>query len=171
MVKAWCTDVGIEVANLGIRSTAAWVISRKRAPPSICAMPGRINRGTNGIQAADLVAHKLGLDGGVAFDGLIADIEAETTDARLIALTDAVEVAATMRSSAADAGWPAAILLDVRSDDCGLAGRAHGPKPGCNDRVRTPAIFLANVVPEALGLGAAARRSSTALFDCGGSPR
>ena len=40
-----------------------------------------IYEGTNGIQAADLVGRKLGLDGGAALDGLIADIRAEAQHA------------------------------------------------------------------------------------------
>ena len=57
-------------------------MSRRPAPPSIYrdARISPIYEGTNGIQAADLVGRKLGLDGGLAFDGLLADIRAEAQD-------------------------------------------------------------------------------------------
>src|SRR4030095_15997457 len=62
-----------------------------------------IYEGTNGIQAADLVGRKLGLDGGAAFDMLLADIRAETADPRIIALADAVEIAsASFRQAGPD---------------------------------------------------------------------
>jgi hypothetical protein len=59
-----------------------------------------IYEGTNGIQAADFVQRRIGLDDGAAFDILLADIRAEALDERIVALADAVEVlVATARSA------------------------------------------------------------------------
>jgi alkylation response protein AidB-like acyl-CoA dehydrogenase len=170
LVKAWCTDVGIEVANLGIQvhGGMGYIEETGAAQHLRDARIASIYEGTNGIQAADLVGRKLGLDGGMAFDGLIADIEAETTDARLIALTDAVEVAAaTLRSSAPDdqlaGSYPFLTMCAVMTAGW-LVERMARSQDG-NDRVRAASdFFLANVVPEALGLGAAAEAGAAQLY-------
>jgi len=105
LAKAWGTDVGFEVASLGVQvhggmgyveeTGAAQHLRDSRITP--------IYEGTNGIQAADLVQRKLGLSGGAAFDALIADVRAEAADERLVALTDAVEIcAATFREADVD---------------------------------------------------------------------
>jgi len=170
LVKAWCTDVGIEVANLGIQvhGGMGYIEETGAAQHLRDARIASIYEGTNGIQAADLVGRKLGLDGGLAFDGLIADIEAETADARLIALTDAVEVAAaTLRASAPDdrlaGSYPFLTMCAVMTAGW-LVERMARSQDG-NDRVRAASdFFLANVVPEALGLGAAAEAGAAQLY-------
>jgi len=170
LVKAWCTDVGIEVANLGIQvhGGMGYIEETGAAQHLRDARIASIYEGTNGIQAADLVGRKLGLDGGLAFDGLIADIEAETTDARLIALADAVEVAAaTLRASAPDdrlaGSYPFLTMCAVMTAGW-LVERMARSQDG-NDRVRAASdYFLANVVPEALGLSAAAEAGAAQLY-------
>jgi len=170
LVKAWCTDVGIEVANLGIQvhGGMGYIEETGAAQHLRDARIASIYEGTNGIQAADLVGRKLGLDGGLAFDGLIADIEAETTDARLIALADAVEVAAaTLRASAPDdrlaGSYPFLTMCAVMTSGW-LVERMARSQDG-NDRVRAASdFFLANVVPEALGLSAAAEAGAAQLY-------
>ena len=113
LAKAWGTDVGCEVASLGIQvhGGMGYIEETGAAQHLRDARIAPIYEGTNGIQAADLVGRKLGLDGGLAFDGLIADIRAEAQDPRLIALTDAVEVAAATpaRMRRPTTGWREAI--------------------------------------------------------------
>jgi len=170
LVKAWCTDVGIEVANLGIQvhGGMGYIEETGAAQHLRDARIASIYEGTNGIQAADLVVRKLGLDGGLAFDGLIADIEAETNDMRLIALTDAVEVAAaTLRSSALDdrlaGSYPFLTMCAVMT--AGWLVERMAFSQDADERTRAAAeFFLANVVPEALGLGAAAEAGAAQLY-------
>ena len=170
LVKAWCTDVGIEVANLGIQvhGGMGYIEETGAAQHLRDARIASIYEGTNGIQAADLVGRKLGLDGGLAFDGLIADIEAETNDMRLIALTDAVEVAAaTLRSSALDdrlaGSYPFLTMCAVMT--AGWLVERMAFSQDADERTRAAAeFFLANVVPEALGLGAAAEAGAAQLY-------
>jgi 3-(methylthio)propanoyl-CoA dehydrogenase len=173
MAKAWGTDVGCEVASLGIQvhggmgfieeTGAAQYLRDARIAP--------IYEGTNGIQAADLVGRKLGLDGGLVFDGLIADIRAETADPRLIALADALEVAAaTFREASPDdrlagsypfltmcsvlvAGWLIERQAKVPGDS-----QFHAAKRAAAD------YFLSAVVPEALGLAAGAESGAAMLY-------
>ena len=76
VVKAWCTDLGVEVASIGIQvhggmgyieeTGAAQYLRDARIAP--------IYEGTNGIQANDLVFRKLGRDRGEAARELIAEM-------------------------------------------------------------------------------------------------
>ena len=76
LVKAWSTDIGVEVASLGVQvhggmgfieeTGAAQYYRDSRIAP--------IYEGTNGIQALDLVGRKLPLAGGAAVGSLFAEI-------------------------------------------------------------------------------------------------
>ena len=170
LAKAWGTDVGIEVANLGIQvhGGMGYIEETGAAQHLRDARIASIYEGTNGIQAADLVGRKLGLDGGLAFEGLIADIEAETQDQRLIALTDAVDVAAaTLRESAPDdrlaGSYPFLTMCSVMV--AGWLVERMARSGGADERIRAAAdYFLAAIVPEALGLGAAAESGAAMLY-------
>lgn len=170
LAKAWGTDVGIEVANLGIQvhGGMGYIEETGAAQHLRDARIASIYEGTNGIQAADLVGRKLGLDGGLAFEGLIADIEAETQDQRLIALTDAVDVAAaTLRESAPDdrlaGSYPFLTMCSVMV--AGWLVERMARSGGSDERTRAAAdYFLAAIVPEALGLGAAAESGAAMLY-------
>jgi 3-(methylsulfanyl)propanoyl-CoA dehydrogenase len=170
LVKAWCTDVGIEVADLGIQvhGGMGYIEETGAAQHLRDARIASIYEGTNGIQAADLVGRKLGLDGGMAFDELIADIEAETQDLRLIALTDAVEVAAaTLRASPPDdrlaGSYPFLKMCSVMV--AGWLVERMAKSQDADTRARVAAdYFLASLVPEALGLGAAAEAGAALLY-------
>ena len=170
LVKAWCTDVGIEVASLGIQvhGGMGYIEETGAAQHLRDARIASIYEGTNGIQAADLVGRKLGLDGGLAFDELIADIEAEAQDQRLIALTDAVEVAAaTLRASPPDdrlaGSYPFLTMVSVMTAGWLLERMARSD--GADDQARAAAkYFLASIVPEAMGLSAAAEAGAALLY-------
>jgi 3-(methylthio)propanoyl-CoA dehydrogenase len=170
LVKAWCTDVGCEVASLGVQvhGGMGYIEETGAAQHLRDARIAPIYEGTNGIQAADLVGRKLGLDGGLAFDGLIADIEAEAQDPRLIALTDAIEVAAaSLRDAAPDdrlaGSYPFLTMTSVMVAGWLLERMAQSE--GAADRVGAAAnYFLAAIVPEALGLGAAAEAGAAMLY-------
>jgi len=170
LVKAWCTDVGCEVASLGVQvhGGMGYIEETGAAQHLRDARIAPIYEGTNGIQAADLVGRKLGLDGGLAFDGLIADIEADTEHPSVIALTDAVEVAAaTLRESAPDdrqaGSYPFLTMCSVMV--AGWLVERMAMSEAADDRTRAAAnYFLTVVVPEALGLGAAAEAGAAMLY-------
>ncbi len=79
IVKAWCTDVGVEIASLGVQvhggmgyieeTGAAQLLRDSRIAP--------IYEGTNGIQAIDLVLRKIPLENGAVVARLIGDMSAE----------------------------------------------------------------------------------------------
>jgi hypothetical protein len=170
LVKAWCTDVGCEVASLGVQvhGGMGYIEETGAAQHLRDARIAPIYEGTNGIQAADLVGRKLGLDGGLAFDELIADIEAETQHPGLIALTDAVEIAAaSLREAAPDdrlaGSYPFLTMCSVMTagwliERMALSDQADGRTKAAAD------YFLSVIVPEALGLGAAAEVGAALLY-------
>ena len=173
LAKAWGTDVGCEVASLGIQvhGGMGFVEETGAAQHLRDARIAPIYEGTNGIQAADLVSRKLGLDGGAVFDLLVADIRAETGDPRLVALADAVEVAAaSFRQAPPDdrlagsypfltmcsvlvAGW----LLERQANVVGDSG-FHATKRAAAE------YFLSAVVPEAIGLASGAQSGAAVLY-------
>ncbi|WP_037501052.1 acyl-CoA dehydrogenase family protein [Sphingomonas jaspsi] len=170
LAKAWGTDVGCEVASLGIQvhGGMGYVEETGAAQHLRDARIAPIYEGTNGIQAADLVGRKLGLDGGLAFDGLIADIEAEAKHPGLIALTDAVEVcAASLRNAAPDdrlaGSYPFLTMCAVMVG--GWLMERLAKAEDADDRTRAASeYFLSAVVPEALGLAAAAEEGAALLY-------
>jgi alkylation response protein AidB-like acyl-CoA dehydrogenase len=170
LVKAWCTDVGCEVASLGVQvhGGMGYIEETGAAQHLRDARIAPIYEGTNGIQAADLVGRKLGLDGGLAFDGLIADIEAEAEHPGLIALTDAVEVAAaSLRDAAPDdrlaGSYPFLTMTSVMV--AGWLVERMARSENADDRTEAAArFFLTTIVPEALGLGAAAEAGAALLY-------
>jgi alkylation response protein AidB-like acyl-CoA dehydrogenase len=170
LVKAWCTDVGCEVASLGVQvhGGMGYIEETGAAQHLRDARIAPIYEGTNGIQAADLVGRKLGLDGGLAFDGLIADVEAEAEHPSLIALTDAVEVAAaSLRDAAPDdrlaGSYPFLTMTSVMVAGWLVERLARSEQ--ADERTKAAAgFFLMTIVPEALGLGAAAEAGAAALY-------
>ncbi len=180
LIKAWGTDIGCEVASLGVQihggmgfieeTGAAQFYRDARIPP--------IYEGTNGIQAADLVTRKLGMDNGGVLAALMAEIVGEAHDAAPLA-----ELARTcsaigewMRESAslddklagsvpfltmcavAVAGWQ--LLRQERA-----TGAADVPEGIARSKPVIARHFIAQLVPEALGLEAAARGGAELLYE------
>ena len=170
LAKAWGTDVGCEVASLGVQvhGGMGYIEETGAAQHLRDARIAPIYEGTNGIQAADLVGRKLGLDGGLAFDGLVADIRADAQDPRLIALTDQVEVAAqTLRDMAPDdrqaGSYPFLTMCAVLV--AGWLVERLARSADADERTQAAARYLlAAVVPEASGLAAAAEAGAAMLY-------
>jgi alkylation response protein AidB-like acyl-CoA dehydrogenase len=76
VVKAWCTDLGVEIASTGVQvhGGMGYVEETGAAQHLRDARIAPIYEGTNGIQANDLVARKLGRDGGAAAKEFIAEM-------------------------------------------------------------------------------------------------
>jgi 3-(methylthio)propanoyl-CoA dehydrogenase len=85
VVKAWSTDIGVEVASLGIQvhGGMGFIEETGAAQHYRDARITPIYEGTNGIQANDLVFRKLGRDQGAAARAFLAEVEA--TEAALAA--------------------------------------------------------------------------------------
>jgi alkylation response protein AidB-like acyl-CoA dehydrogenase len=82
VVKAWCSDKGIEIASTGIQvhGGMGYIEETGAAQHYRDARIAAIYEGTNGIQAGDLVGRKLGRDHGEAARELFAEIGASLGD-------------------------------------------------------------------------------------------
>ena len=78
IAKAWSTDIGVEVASLGVQihGGVGFIEETGAAQYYRDARIAPIYEGTNGIQAADLVGRKLTRDDGAAMRALIDDVAA-----------------------------------------------------------------------------------------------
>ena len=183
MLKAWATDTGIEVASLGIQvhGGMGFVEETGAAQHWRDSRIAPIYEGTNGIQAADLVTRKLGLEDGEALQKLFADIARDASDeAQLKALAgECAAIAKWMREDAslddrlagsvpftamcavAVAGWT--LVQQHRAmDDSKDASRKHAKRV-------TMRFFLDHIVPEAMGLKASATAGASLLYEIDGS--
>ena len=178
LIKAWGTDIGIEVASLGVQihGGMGFVEETGAAQHWRDSRIAPIYEGTNGIQAADLVTRKLGLDGGNALSRLIADAAKDACDEPALAklAEDCAAVADWMREGASlddrltgsvpfctmfavtVAGWQ--LLKQLRAVEAGEAPGLAATKPAS---VR---FFLDRIVPEASGLKAAAMAGAAPLY-------
>ena len=173
LAKAHGTDLGNEVASIGIQvhggmgyveeTGAAQFFRDARITP--------IYEGTNGIQAADLVGRKLGLDGGAAFASLIADMRAEVTGDDLLTLVETCDVIGQRLAGAGHddrlaASYPFLTMLSVAV--CGWLMERAGRAAGSDDFGRMKQVvarfYGEQIVPEALGLRAAATASADVLY-------
>ena len=78
IAKAWSTDVGVEVASLGVQihGGMGFIEETGAAQHYRDARIAPIYEGTNGVQALDLIGRKLTLGDGAAMRALITDIRA-----------------------------------------------------------------------------------------------
>jgi alkylation response protein AidB-like acyl-CoA dehydrogenase len=172
MLKAWGTDVGCEVASLGVQvhggmgfieeTGAARFYRDARITP--------IYEGTNGIQAADLVTRKLGMDNGATMAELMTELVADCRQ-------DAPALAELAEACAAIARW---MLDDAKIEDrlagsvpfctmCAVAVagwqlQRQARVAGTTAKDAVAAWFNANVATDALGLRAAATAGASGLY-------
>ena len=76
VAKAWCTDLGVEVASIGVQihGGMGYIEETGAAQHLRDARITPIYEGTNGIQASDLVFRKIGRDGGDSARQLFEEI-------------------------------------------------------------------------------------------------
>ncbi|SMQ69010.1 Acyl-CoA dehydrogenase [Altererythrobacter xiamenensis] len=178
LVKAWGTDVGVEIAGIGIQvhGGMGFVEETGAAQHWRDSKIAPIYEGTNGIQAADLVTRKLGLDGGDAVISLLEEIARDAADEpTLFALAgDCAAIARWMRDEAslddrlagsvpfctmmavAVAGWQ--LMKQAEAVAGGAAPSLAKSKPV------TVRFFLDRIVPEASGLKASATAGADLLY-------
>ncbi|MFT4026750.1 MAG: acyl-CoA dehydrogenase [Novosphingobium sp.] len=104
LLKAWGTDVGSEVASLGIQihGGMGFIEETGSAQYYRDARIAPIYEGTNGIQAADLVTRKLGMENGGVLASLMAEIarDADQEPNLSILAEECARIAEWMRDSA-----------------------------------------------------------------------
>ena len=178
LLKAWGTDVGVEIAGIGVQvhGGMGFVEETGAAQHWRDSKIAPIYEGTNGIQAADLVTRKLGLEGGEALIALFEEIANDAAEEQGLAslATECAGIARWMRDEAslddrlagsvpfctmaavAVAGWQ--LLLQSRAVANGAAPALAETKPV------TVRFFLDRIVPEALGQKAGAIAGADALY-------
>ena len=191
--KAWCTDMGTEVASLAVQlhGGMGYIEETGIAQHYRDVRIAAIYEGTNGVQAMDLVGRKLGLRGGAAIEGLLGRIEALD-----IELAGAGPAAASIRAALADSAvtlrastqW----LLERYSADrpallagatpylrqwgtviggwvlarqalAALPSAEHAPHLAA--KVTTARFYCEQLLPQAQGLHAAITSGAAPLFD------
>lgn len=172
LLKAWGTDVGCEVSSIGVQihGGMGFVEETGAAQHYRDARIAPIYEGTNGIQAADLVTRKLGMQGGAAVEALLADVARDCSEIPPLAQLagDTMSVAKWMRDSAslddrlagsvpfltmlatAVAGWQ--LVLQARAADLPA-------------KTVTARWFAEHYAAEARGLGTAAMGGAALFYE------
>ncbi|MCR9178612.1 MAG: acyl-CoA dehydrogenase [Erythrobacteraceae bacterium] len=178
LIKAWGTDIGVEVAGLGIQihGGMGFVEETGAAQHWRDSRIAPIYEGTNGIQAADLVTRKLGLDGSEAMIALFDMIAREAAgEAALASLAqDCARIARWMRDEASlddrlAGSVPFCTMSAVTVAGWQLmkqaAAVAEGAAPAlASTKPVTVRFFLDRIVPEAAGLKAGATAGAEGLY-------
>lgn len=181
LAKAHATDIGCEVASIGIQvhGGMGFVEETGAAQHYRDARIAPIYEGTNGIQAADLVGRKLGMAGGEGIRALIGDIAAGAGDsaalARLAAtlghLTDWLERASmpdrlagsypylTMLATAT-CGW---LMQRQASVAAAMLTAGDGDASFLEAKCTTARFYCDQIVPAAEGLAASVMAGNAAL--------
>ena len=165
LVKAYGTDVGVEVTSLAVQvhGGMGYVEETGAAQHYRDARISPIYEGTNGIQAADLVGRKLGLEGGDVLRRLLAEILRDAADERsVLALAESCQhVAERLLGSDADdrlaASYPFLTMLSTAVSGWLMVRqlRALGQEEAKSDfaamKRAAARFYLDQVVPEAQG--------------------
>jgi len=126
LAKSFATDIGVEVASLGVQvhGGMGFIEETGAAQHYRDARIAPIYEGTNGIQAIDLVTRKLPLSGGAQFRGLIEELSAIAAKARGTG-PEFTDIAARLESALANLSgatdWMLTALADGRQQEA-LAG-------------------------------------------------
>ena len=173
LLKAWGTDVGCEVASLGVQIHGGMGFIEETGAAQFYrdARIAPIYEGTNGIQAADFVTRKLGYENGGVVQSLLNDIQADCAESP--------ELASLARDAAAIASWmaggdaslddklagsvPFTTMCAVAVAGWQLVRQVHAT--GSHEKAAITRFFNRTIVPEARGLGAAAMAGSGLLYD------
>jgi hypothetical protein len=120
IVKAWCSEVAVEVASLGVQvhGGMGFINDAEISQVYRDSRIGPIFEGTNYIQAQDLLGRKVLRDHGAVLGELLAEIESaahapRTSDASAHAPADAAEPLAFLRAQLLDG---CARLRDATAD-------------------------------------------------------
>ncbi len=182
LAKAYGTDIGCEVASIGIQihGGMGFVEETGAAQHYRDARIAPIYEGTNGIQAADLVGRKLSGDGGAGLASLITDIRAEASHDGLLKLVDLVEECAAFlltadpddrlagsyafltMTSIMTCGW--LMERQLHAATAALAA-GEGDPAFLKAKTVTTRYYLSTIVAEAFGQAASVRAGAALLYE------
>jgi len=174
LAKAYGTDVGVEIASLGVQvhGGMGFVEETGAAQHYRDIRIAPIYEGTNGIQAADLVGRKLTGDGGAALKALVADCRSDGEgEETLLALCDAVGMIGDWMLTADNddrlaGSYPFLDMVAVMTGGALMArqGRAASDNAFGTAKRAVVRYYLDRIVPEALGKAAAATAGAAGLY-------
>ncbi|WP_244309748.1 acyl-CoA dehydrogenase [Sphingobium fuliginis] len=177
LAKAHATEVGCEVTSLGIQVHGGMGYIEETGAAQLFrdARITTIYEGTNGIQAADLVYRKVPMEGGRVLSDLLAEMRQDTNTPALIQLVDECDrLAAQFNRADVDdrlaGSTPFLTMLSVAVCGWLLANQLRALDDGFNPALATVKraairFYLEQIVPEALGLAAAASASAEVLYE------
>lgn len=181
LVKAHATDIGCEVASLGIQvhGGMGFIEETGAAQHYRDARIAPIYEGTNGIQAADLVGRKLGMAGGDLVRGLIDDIAHGAADfPELQQLVDACRAVTDWMVSAPTGdrlagSYPYLTMLSTATCGWLMALQHKAAKTALEEgqgdaaflaaKIASTRFYLQQIVPAAVGLAPSALAGDAAL--------
>jgi alkylation response protein AidB-like acyl-CoA dehydrogenase len=174
IAKAWSTDIGVEVASLGVQvhGGMGFIEETGAAQHYRDARIAPIYEGTNGIQAIDLVGRKVPMEGGGVMDALCAEMHATVADlnatqgldrvgARLEAAIAALERATDwlLNNKGPNALAGATAYLKLAGDVIGgwmlarqALATAHGADDWSKSKSALARIYASQVLAQAPGL-------------------
>ncbi|MES1158458.1 MAG: acyl-CoA dehydrogenase family protein, partial [Terricaulis silvestris] len=171
ITKAWCTDMGVEVASLGVQVHGGMGFVEEGGAAQFYrdARIAPIYEGANGIQAIDLVGRKVQNDQGVAMRALIAEARKAAHGPLMSAAVDALAEATDyiVAASREDAQAGAAAYLTLAGDVAGamllmqgLAREANDEQAALLSHFAQTHLALAPARLAAIELGAGALKDS-----------
>ncbi|NNM75622.1 acyl-CoA dehydrogenase [Sphingomonas sp. ID1715] len=177
LAKTWGTDIGCEVASLGVQvhGGMGFVEETGAAQHYRDIRIAPIYEGTNGIQATDLVNRKLPMHGGEVLASLLAEMRSEAGgEAQLMQLVDRVEaIARWMTGNEASpedklaGSYPMTTMTAVAVGGWLMARQAKAATDGspfARMKQSVARFFLDSIVPEAIGLERSARLGAAGLY-------
>ena len=187
IVKSWCTEIGVEVASIGIQvhGGMGYIEETGAAQHWRDARITPIYEGTNGIQAIDLVMRKLPMDGGRTVGSYIRSLwpsvaalrdvgwyaAADSLDAALSRLEDATGrlLAQTDRPNRVLAGASPYCLMfgGVAAGAMMAESGAAAVAAGDRRKETTCRFYLEQLLPLSTALHGAATSGDEILFDIG----
>jgi len=191
--KAWSTDIGAEVASLGIQIHGGMGFIEETGAAQYLRdiRIAAIYEGTNGIQAIDMVTRKLPMQGGAVIRGFIAEMQATADHCRQMNHPAFAQIGAALDRALADlTGATEWLLARTASapNDClagatpylrlsgtvsngyylarmALAGAQQADSdPHAGAAVATALFFALNHLPQSSGLSAASMAGAAHLY-------
>jgi alkylation response protein AidB-like acyl-CoA dehydrogenase len=177
VTKAWCTDMGTEVASLAVQVHGGMGyieetgVAQRYRDIRIAA----IYEGTNGIQAMDLVGRKLPMRAGGIVDEFLDELDAldpefgDAWPAAVAALREATSWVlahgASEPNDALAAATPYLRMFGIAAGGWVMARQAIAArKLGLDEKLTTARFYLTELLPQAAGLLPAVTAGKDVLF-------
>ena len=126
IAKAWSTDIGVEVASLGVQVHGGMGFMNETLAAQLYrdARIAPIYEGTNGIQAIDLVGRKLSGTKGASMRAMLTEIDETVREARATNDPQLVQIADRLKAGAAALAEASDWMLETLAaePEKGLAG-------------------------------------------------